>query len=126
MTGFTLPNNAVLVEAAPQITNVSADPNFFDPSTGNFLTPENPTTRITFDLSKQATVTLQVFHPVLNRLVHTITAANLPAGTHTLEWDGRNQGGILVDRGDYRLALKATDSSGNQSIVRYVLVRVFY
>jgi len=41
-------------------------------------------------------------------------------------WDGRDDKGIFVDKGDYRLAIKATDAAGNQSLVRYVLVRVFY
>ncbi|HKS29789.1 MAG TPA: PKD domain-containing protein [Pyrinomonadaceae bacterium] len=126
MTAFTLPNNAIYVEAAPQISNVSAEPNYFDPATGNFISPQNPTTKISYTLSKQANVTLLVFRTGTNTLVRTITQLNAQAGAGAIEWDGRNNGGIFVDKGDYRLALKATDAAGNQSIVRYVLVRVFY
>lgn len=126
MTAFTLPNNAIFVEVAPQITNISTDPNYFDPATGNFISPENPTTRVSYTLSKQANVTLLVFRTGTNTLVRTVTQLNAPAGAGTIEWDGRFQNGVFADKGDYRLALKATDAAGNQSIVRYVLVKVFY
>jgi flagellar hook assembly protein FlgD len=126
MTAFTLPNNAIFVSVAPQITNVSADPNYFDPATGNFISPQKPTAKISYTLSKQANVTLQIFRTGTNTLMRTVTQINAPAGAGTIEWDGKNQSSIFVDKGDYRLALKATDASGNQSIVRYVLVRVFY
>ena len=124
-TAFTLPNNAIFVEVAPQITSVSADPNYFDPAT-NFISPQNPTTRVSYTLSKQANVTLLVFRTGTNTLMRTVTQLNAPAGAGTVEWDGRDQNGVFADKGDYRLALKATDAAGNQSIVRYVLVRVFY
>jgi hypothetical protein len=58
--------------------------------------------------------------------MRNITQANVPAGAGTVEWDGRDGNGVFADKGDYRLALKATDAAGNQSIVRYVLVKVFY
>jgi len=126
MTAFTLPTNAIFVEAAPQITDVSVDPNYFDPATGNFLSPQTPPAKISYTLSKQATVTLQVYRGGANRLVRTILQSNVPAGTAMISWDGKNQNGIFVDKGDYHLALRATDAAGNQSIVRYLLVRVFY
>jgi PKD repeat protein len=126
MTGFTLPTNAVFVETAPQITSVAADPNYFDPATGNFISPQKPTTKVAYTLTKQANVTLQVFRTGTNTLMRTVTQLNAAAGAGTIEWDGRADNGLFADKGDYRLALKATDAAGNQSIVRYVLVRVFY
>ena len=126
MTAFTLPTNAIFVEVAPQISNVSIDPNYFDPATGNFLSPQTPPARISYTLTKQSSVTLQVYRSGTNRLVRTINQTNVPAGTATINWDGKNQNGIFVEKGDYHLALRATDAAGNQSIVRYLLVRVFY
>lgn len=126
MTAFTLPTNGIFVEAAPQVSDVSVDPNYFDPATGNFLSPQSPSAKVTYTLSKSATVLLQVYRTGTNRLIRTISQANVPAGTMTVEWDGKNQGGMFVDKGDYHLALKAVDAAGNQSIVRYLLVRVFY
>lgn len=126
MTAFTLPDNAVFVENAPQITAVSADPNYFDPATGNFITPDKPKTKISYTLTKQASVTLQVFRTGTNALMRTVTQTNVAAGAGTVEWDGRDSNGVFADKGDYRLSVKATDAAGNQSIVRYVLVKVFY
>lgn len=126
MTAFTIPDNAIFVEVAPQITNVSASPNYFDPATGNFISPQNPTTKVSYTLTKQANVSLQVFRSGANTLMRSIVQPNVAAGNGTIEWDGRNGDGIFVDKGDYRLAVKATDAGGSQSIVRYVLVRVFY
>lgn len=126
MTAFTFPDNGIFVEAAPQITDVSASPNYFDPSTGNFISPESPTTKIGYTLSKQAAVSLQVFRSGSNTLMRSIVQPDVAAGPGTIEWNGRDDNGIFVDKGDYRLAIKATDAAGNQSLVRYVLVRVFY
>lgn len=126
MTAFTFPNNGIFVEAAPEITNVSANPNYFDPATGNFISPDKPTTKISYTLSKQSSVTLQVFRSGSNTLMRSIVQPNVAAGNGTIEWDGRDDKGIFADKGDYRLAIKATDAAGNQSLVRYVLVRVFY
>lgn len=44
----------------------------------------------------------------------------------TLSWSGLNGEGHLPDKGDYRLALTAIDSSGGRSLTRYMLLRVFY
>jgi hypothetical protein len=43
-----------------------------------------------------------------------------------IEWDGHADNGLFADTGDYHLALKAYDAAGNQSLVRYVVVRVYY
>lgn len=126
MTALTLPNNAIFVESAPQVSDVSAEPNYFDPATGNFAGTQSPTTKISYTLSKQANVSLQVYRTGTNTLVRTVNQPNVAAGAQIIEWDGRSESGIFVDKGDYRLALKSTDAAGNQSIVRYVLVRVFY
>jgi flagellar hook assembly protein FlgD len=48
------------------------------------------------------------------------------AGSSTIAWDGRADNGIFAAQGSYRLALKAVDAQGSQSIIRYVLVKVFY
>jgi PKD repeat protein len=126
LTRFTLPDNAIFVEARPEITSVAADPNYFDPGTGNFVSTGPPTTTLSFSISKPATIVLQVFNTTTNRLLRTVTKAVGTAGAETIAWDGRTDSGLLADKGDYRLSLRAVDSSGNQSIVHYARVRVFY
>jgi flagellar hook assembly protein FlgD len=126
LTRFTLPDNAIFVEGRPTITAVAADPNYFDPGTGDFISSGPPTTTLSFEISKPATVVLQVFNTTTNRLVRTLSKVVGTAGADMLAWDGRTDAGLLADSGDYRLALRAVESSGTQSIVHYARVRVFY
>ena len=44
----------------------------------------------------------------------------------TIAWDGRVDGGLFADKGDYRLTLRAVDSTGSVSLNRFALVRVFF
>jgi PKD repeat protein len=125
MTAYSLPTNGLFVENGPQLSNVTATPNYFDPATGDFISPNNPTTKINYTLSKPATVSLQVFRSGTNTLLRTITQS-AQTGAGFVQWDGRADNGLFADIGDYHLALKAVDAAGNQSIVRYVSVRVFY
>ena len=125
MTVFSLPTNAIFVESGPQLSNVTAEPNYFDPSTGDFVSPQNPTTKISYTLSKPATVSLQVFRAGTNTLLRTVSQL-AQAGAGVVEWDGHAANGLFADTGDYHLALKAVDAAGNQSVVRYAVVRVYY
>jgi PKD repeat protein len=124
LTRFTLPDNAIFVEGRPEITGVAADPNYFDPI--DSVASGVPTTTLSFELSKPATVVLQVFNTTTNRLVRTISKVVGTAGAGSIGWDGLVDGGLHADTGDYRLSLRAVDASGNQSIVHYARVRVFY
>jgi hypothetical protein len=59
--------------------------------------------------------------------VHQLLVPNVAAGSHQLEWNGRVDGsGLFADKGDYRLTLRAIDSTGSVSINRFALVRVFF
>ena len=125
LIGYRYPANGLYVENRPVLSNITATPNYFDPSTGDFISPNNPTTKIAYTLSKPATLSLQVFRSGPNILMRTITQA-VSSGAGTIDWDGRADNGIFVDSGDYHIALKAVDAAGNQSVVRYTMVRVFY
>ena len=125
LTRFTLPNNAIFVEGRPTITSVTADPNYFDPATGDFINTGPPTATVSFQISEPATAVLQVFNTTTNRLVRTVSKP-VTTGANTIEWDGRTGDGMFADKGDYRLSLRAVDDSGNQSIVHFIRVRVFY
>lgn len=125
LIGYRLPANGVYVEDRPTLAGITATPNYFDPSTGDFISPSNPTTKISYSLSKPALLSLQVFRSGSNILLRTITQ-NGAAGPGTIEWNGRADNGLFADNGDYHIALKAVDAAGNQSIVRYVSVRVYY
>jgi PKD repeat protein/Tol biopolymer transport system component len=125
--GFTLPRNAIFLKSAPVLTNVTVSPNFFDPSTPSFLTPANPLATVTFDLSKTADVELTVTNLKTGRVLRRIQSSSVPAGAgRTIVWDGRADDGLFADAGDYRLALRAVDSTASDSLTRYALMRVFY
>lgn len=127
--GFTLPDNAIMIQSAPVLSAVSVHPNYYDPATPNFLTTDQPAAVVTYSLDKLANVELTVTNLTNNQVVRTILVPNVPAGTgHTLRWDGRvgSATGLFADKGDYRLTLRAIDSAGNVSINRFALVRVFY
>ncbi len=123
--GFRMPDNTVFLVAAPTISNVTVDPNFFDPSS----VTETGEARavVSFDLDKTASVELTVTRLDNGLVLRRIRRDNVaPGSAIQIEWDGRADNGVLVDKGDYRLALLATDAVGSQSIVRYALMRLFY
>lgn len=62
--------------------------------------PFNVTTQLAFELSGGRRVSLDVFD-LLGRRVRTLTAGALPAGTHTICWDGRDDGGSDLASGVY-------------------------
>lgn len=125
--GFTLPDNAIFVASAPVLSSITVDPNFFDPSTPDFLTPTAPVATVRFDLDRMADLEFTVTNLTTGVILRRISAANVPTGAgRTLLWNGRADSGHFVDRGDYRLALRAIDSTGSSSLVRYALMRVYY
>ncbi|HOX01439.1 MAG TPA: PKD domain-containing protein [Candidatus Paceibacterota bacterium] len=125
--GYTLPDNAIYLQSAPVLSNVSVDPNYFDPSTPDYLTPADPTAVVTYSLSEAANVELTVTSLATASTLRRIEQLNVPAGTNqVVRWNGRADNGIFVDNGDYRLTLRATDSTGSTSLARYSLVRVYY
>ncbi len=66
----------------------------------NYPNPFNPETQIHFWLSERTSVRLEVFN-ALGRYVTTLTDYTYPAGTHTIDWDGRDKTGADVASGVY-------------------------
>ncbi|MCB1775791.1 MAG: immune inhibitor A, partial [Gammaproteobacteria bacterium] len=77
--GYELPDNAVYLKAAPALSDVSADPNFFDPATSDFLSPTDPVATIEFLLSEAANVSLTVTNLETGRVLRRIVEAVDPA-----------------------------------------------
>ncbi|MFH1777870.1 MAG: PKD domain-containing protein [Candidatus Omnitrophota bacterium] len=123
---WDLPTNSVIITGArPEITNVSAEPNYFDPT---YHTDEpvgyRPVTS-TYTLSTNADVTINIYDSG-NVLVKTITQTNVSVGTNTFTWDGKNESGDFVDPGQYKMGIKARDTEGNESTTMYAHIIVFY
>jgi hypothetical protein len=69
------------------------DPNPFCDSTG--------VTLIRFTLPEAAPVRLEILSPDSSQVVRTLADVNLPAGTHTAQWDGRDEAGLWLAEGVY-------------------------
>ena len=67
---------------------------------GNFPNPFNPFTTIEFSLDSGGFVTLDIFN-ISGQKIKTLFAENLPAGVHSLIWDGRDANGSTVSSGIY-------------------------
>jgi hypothetical protein len=76
----------------------------------NYPNPFNPFTTIIFELPTQAAIDLSVFN-ILGQEVTTLVAGELPAGRHTVEWDGTSISGDPVASGIYFYRLTANDYS---------------
>ena len=68
--------------------------------------PEPHGAKITFNLKSAERVSLGVFDQKTGRLIRTLLRAEkLPAGQHTLYWDGRDNRGRAAAKGDYEWRL---------------------
>ncbi len=82
----------------------------------NHPNPFNPMTQIVFDLPRFSQAALRVFDAT-GRLVRTIVDHNMPAGSYTLSWDGRDERGSSVASGVYFYELRAGPFMGHRRMV---------
>jgi hypothetical protein len=82
----------------------------------NHPNPFNPATTISFDLPKATAAELTVYN-LLGQEVCRLVSGNLPAGTHTVIWDGRDNSGKAVSSGIYLYNLKAADFSAKMKMI---------
>lgn len=85
----------------------------------NFPNPFNPETVIRFNLPEASRVNLNVYN-VLGQVVRTLVNQELPAGLHSVIWDGKNTQGSDVSSGVYFYRIKAGDF---ESTMRMTLLR---
>jgi len=72
----------------------------------NYPNPFNPATTIAYDVAKRSHVTLRVYD-VSGALVRTLLDENVDAGSHLVEWNGRNDQGGPASSGVYFYRLTA-------------------
>jgi hypothetical protein len=66
----------------------------------NYPNPFNPNTRIKFDVPKKADVKIDIYN-MQGRLVRILTDSEKPAGSHILNWNGRDDLGRTLPSGVY-------------------------
>ena len=85
----------------------------------NHPNPFNPSTRVAFSLPRTTAVRVAVYD-ASGRHVVTITKAILPAGSHVVEWNGRDAGDLPVASGIYFCRVKA---GNRQAVVKMTLAK---
>lgn len=93
-------------------TNVASEPARIIPDEfglmQNYPNPFNPETRLTYLLPHASHVRIEVFN-TLGQRVALLIDEKRPAGTHRVEWRGRNDFGQPVASGVYILSMRAGD-----------------
>lgn len=83
----------------------------------NFPNPFNPTTTIKFSIDQDGPVTLKIYN-VLGQEVATVVRRQLKAGSHVIQWNGRNSSGHVAGSGLYIYKL----TSGGKTLVRKMMM----
>jgi hypothetical protein len=100
------------------LADVSAEPDRFQLS-ANYPNPFNPSTTIRYGLAQAGDVQLNVY-AVSGQLVRQLVAGQQGAGTHQVDWDGREGSGATVGSGVYLAVLRAGDC---RAVRRMVLMK---
>ncbi len=82
----------------------------------NFPNPFNPATTIKFDMKEKGLVSLKVYN-VAGQLVRTLVDGVQDAGTYSIAWDGRNNGGSDVATGVYFYKMETNGFSSTKKMV---------
>ncbi len=72
----------------------------------NFPNPFNPETKIYFELPKQSKVNICIYN-ILGQKVRNLELSTFNAGSHILNWNGKDNSGSPVPSGTYILRMKA-------------------
>ncbi|SYZ72035.1 hypothetical protein TRIP_C20150 [Candidatus Zixiibacteriota bacterium] len=82
----------------------------------NFPNPFNPTTTFRFSLPVRASVKLEVFN-ILGQKVATIADQTYEAGTYDINWDGVSSEGFPITSGVYFAKFTSKDFSSTRKVV---------
>lgn len=74
----------------------------------NYPNPFNPTTEIRYDLAQSTDVELRIYN-LLGQEIRTLLNRRQAAGSHSIQWDGKNDSGEIVASGIYLYQLRAGD-----------------
>ena len=78
--------------------------------------PFNPSTRIPFATSERGHVTLAIYD-ARGRRVRTLIDGAMPAGKHSVDWDGRDDRGVAQSSGVYFCRMEASKRRASRKMV---------
>ena len=113
LTGMTYQGTAIEGSDCALIINKRAIPIASEPGNlsslrENHPNPFNPETHIVFELAERTQVSLIVYN-ILGEKVKVLVSEEMPAGTHSVRWNGRDEAGNSVSSGIYFYRLSAAD-----------------
>ncbi len=82
----------------------------------NYPNPFNPATTISYDLQEAGHVKVSVYN-ALGQKIKILVDENQKAGSHRLQWDGTNNGGLIVTSGIYFYEIEAGDKISVKSML---------
>ncbi|UCD63506.1 MAG: T9SS type A sorting domain-containing protein [Candidatus Zixiibacteriota bacterium] len=82
----------------------------------NYPNPFNPATRISYSLERRSQVQLVVYN-ILGQRVATLVDEVMPAGQHTVSWNGTDDSGNMLGSGVYFYRFKAGDFTDTKKMV---------
>ena len=82
----------------------------------NSPNPFSALTRFSISLADQQEVSVTV-HGVAGQTIRTLARGSLPAGTHTITWDGTNDGGDRVPGGVYLYRVRTASQESTHKMV---------
>jgi hypothetical protein len=91
------------------------------PIDGNVFAVPNPfnqNTSIQFTLVNDAIVTVEIFNAAGERIRTLVSSSPLHAGDHRIQWDARNDQGIMSNNGMYFFRLRAGKESFTGKMIR--------
>jgi hypothetical protein len=113
---------AIRITRTPDVTGVSGEPStpLGNPTAFSlgaaWPNPVRHATSIRFGLPRETKVELGVYNMV-GQKVATLASGVLPAGHHTVSWDGRSQSGQKVSGGVYFYRLATPDYTGTRRLL---------
>jgi len=88
-----------------------------------FFHEEGVPSEITFNLPRIADVAVRVYDEAGNLVSSQLQSSAMPAGRQTLEWNGRDDAGLVVPTGNYRYELDALDPTDNGPVTATLIQR---
>ncbi len=85
----------------------------------NFPNPFNKRTTVTFNTDRFAFISLEIFN-VSGQRVRKLVHTKLPAGRHSVRWDGKDDRGLDLPSGLYLARLKTTN---RQRTIKMILLK---